>query len=103
MQVQTILRELSGNPPPQRQDELMKVLADGLNDMVLHDFPALAQLLYRVDVPEHHLKTILKENPAVDAGELLAKMVVERQAAKAAARAAFRPSSQTNESDEERW
>lgn len=59
-----------------------------LNDMILHDFESLVQLLYRVDVPENRLKQLLQQ-PHTDAGLLLANLLIERQEQKMALRKQF--------------
>ena len=54
------------------------------------------QLLYRIDVSEEKLKSILQLNPNEDAAKLIAAVIIERLAATKAARASF---STTNKID----
>jgi len=67
-----------------------------INDCIQNDFNKLVQLLYRIDVSEAKLKTILQLNPNEDAAKLIATVIVERLAATKAARASF---SSTNKID----
>lgn len=81
--------------------DLKKQLSQYLNHLLLHDFSQLVQLLYRLDVSEEKVKRTLKENGEQDAGDLLAELILQRQAEKKAARDAQRFSSEA--SNEERW
>ncbi len=60
-----------------------------INDCINHDFNKLVQLLYRIDVSEQKLKTILQSHPNEDAAKLIAAVIVERLAATKAARASI--------------
>jgi hypothetical protein len=60
-----------------------------INDCIQNDFNKLVQLLYRIDVSEAKLKSILQLNPNEDAAKLIATVIVERLAATKAARASF--------------
>lgn len=65
-----------------------------INDCINHDFNKLVQLLYRIDVSENKLKTILQSNPTEDAAKLIAAVIIERLAATKAARASFSSTNQ---------
>lgn len=101
MDVWPILAELSTELPVEKQESLKQRLAVYLDDLLLHDFHSLVQLLYRVDVSERKIKAVLQEHPTEDAGNLLASLLIQRQAEKRATRNNFRSSPGT--SDEERW
>ncbi|MFY8166367.1 MAG: hypothetical protein ACOVJ8_07230 [Sediminibacterium sp.] len=64
-------------------------LEEFINDCIKTDFSRLVQLLYRIDVSEQKLKTILQANPNEDAGKLIAAVIVERLAATKKARESF--------------
>ncbi len=64
-------------------------LEDFINECIKSDFSRLVQLLYRIDVSEQKLKTILQANPNEDAGKLIAAVIVERLAATKKARESF--------------
>jgi len=53
-------------------------LAKEINHLIVHDFAALVQILYRLDVSEAKLKMVLAENPRQDAGMLIAALIIER-------------------------
>ena len=101
MDIQPMLEEIVFPLPVDKKDGLIKELATYLNGLLLHDFQALVELLYRVDVSETKLKAILKDHPEKNAGELIAGLLIERQEEKIAAKKKF--SSPHPESDEERW
>ena len=64
-------------------------LSSYINDLINKDFNALIQLLYRVDVNEQKLKTLLKQHQDVDTSLLIADLIVERQLQKIATKRYF--------------
>lgn len=79
-----------------------KLLVDHINYLVANDFKQLISILYRMDVNENTLRSMLKENPAADAGEIIADLMIERQARKIKSRRQFRQ--RDNDIDEdEKW
>lgn len=62
-----------------KKDEFLNQLSAEINQMILTNFESLVQLLYRIDVSEMKLKSILKEQPNEDAGNIIAHLIVERQ------------------------
>jgi len=60
-------------------DALETLLAERINVMINGDFSALVQLLYRIDINESRLRLILQENHASNAGQLIARLILERQ------------------------
>ena len=79
----------------------MKELAAAINRLIQTDFTALVNILYRLDVSEARLKQVLTAQAGVDAGELIAALMVERQLEKARARNRFRQ--QDDIPDDEKW
>lgn len=77
-------------------------LAALLNELILHDFEGLIYLLYRVDVPEWEVRTMLQQEPKADAGKLLAGLLLQRQAAKELTRKHLRQNDEYIPEDE-RW
>jgi hypothetical protein len=77
-------------------------LKAAVNELINHDFDALLQLLYRVDVSESKLRTMLQQLPGSDAAEIIANLLVERHLQKIKSR---RENQQRDESisDDERW
>ena len=79
-----------------------KELASLLNDMILHRFDLLVQLLYKIDVPEEQVKQLLREHPQSDAGMLLAELLLQRQEQKKAILKKPTPNP-TDIPEEDRW
>ena len=83
-------------------DELQQLVATYVNGLIQKDFQRLIYVLYRVDVSESKLKQLLKENPAANAGDIIAGLIIERQMQKIKTRRLF--SKPNNEFDEEeKW
>ncbi|MDE3252256.1 MAG: hypothetical protein KGO92_05575 [Bacteroidota bacterium] len=60
------------------EDLSFEQLSAFINQLIDRDFSRLVQILYRLDVSEAKLKTILIENPTGDAGEMIAHLIIER-------------------------
>jgi hypothetical protein len=61
-------------------DKLEQELADYLNELILSDFNAVMTILYRIDVSEKKVRSLLAQtNGNSNAGELLAQLIIERQ------------------------
>jgi hypothetical protein len=76
-------------------NEAEKTVGEYINHLIVHDFEKLVRILYRVDVDENRLRTILKQEHT-DAGILIARMIIERQIQKIN----FRRSHQKNDNSE---
>jgi ferritin len=82
--------------------EIYSQLAAYINDLVKNDFDKLITYLYRIDVNEQKLKTLLQQFPQEDAGNIIAGLIIERQQQKIKTRDLF--SRQHNDVDEEeKW
>ena len=77
-------------------------LAEKINELINSDFQKLISILYRIDISESKLKLLLKENPNIDGGAIIADMMIERQLQKIRSR---QQNSKRDEniSDEEEW
>jgi hypothetical protein len=93
-----IANSLDVNPA----SEVKKNLIDLLNDLINKDFPALIQLLYRIDVNENKIRTSLNENKNEDTAAVLADLIIERQIQKSESRKTYR-SKNNDISNEEKW
>ncbi|WMJ72622.1 hypothetical protein RCC89_05520 [Cytophagaceae bacterium ABcell3] len=72
------------------EEEQMKLLAAYIEELIHNDFSRLLQILYRVDVPEEKLKKALAENKeSLSSGEIIARLLVERQVQKIELRAKY--------------
>lgn len=76
-------------------------LADYVNDMILHDFTGLLNLLYRLDVSEPKLRKILDEMQQEDAGKIIAAVIIERQLQKLQTKQQFKQ--EGNIPEEDKW
>ena len=63
----------------QPSEETVSQLTFFINKLINEDFQALVQLLYRIDVNEEKLKTLLKKNQNIDAAPLIAELIIRRQ------------------------
>jgi hypothetical protein len=83
-------------------EDLKRVLAAKFNDLINHDFNRLVQILYRIDINEAKLKTVLEKNTGHDAGRLLAELTIERQLQKIRSRQQYTKPDE-NISEDEKW
>ena len=83
-------------------EEKLQALAVKINDLLNNDFQKLISLLYRMDINESKLRRLLEENKNTDAGLIIAKMIIEREAQKIKSR---KESMKKNDQDstEEKW
>ena len=72
-----------------------------INELIVNDFNRLVQVLYRIDVSETKLKTLLGNNTETDAAIIIADLIIERQIQKIE----FKKQSHSKEDipDEEVW
>lgn len=82
-------------------DDVRIQLINLVNDLIEKDFPALVQLLYRIDVQEKKLKMLLKQNPEADAAPVIADLIIKRQLQKEITRKQF--TRKDNPSREDKW
>lgn len=59
--------------------ELREKLIEFINHLIQKDFEKLVSILYRVDVNENKLKTLLKASAGTDAAVLIADLILERE------------------------
>src|SRR5689334_25084738 len=85
----------------QNKEELQQKLAVEINDLILNDFSKLVRILYRLDINEQRLKKILQENSGIDAGDLIAGMMIEREIQKLKTRTQTHRESDIP--DDEKW
>ena len=83
-------------------NELREKLSAHLNSLIQTDFEKLVGILYRMDINEPKLKTLLKENTGSNAGLIIADLMIERQEQKVKSRQQF-SKRDNNISDEEKW
>ena len=83
-------------------NNLREELAAYINTLVQSDFNKLVQLLYRIDVNEAKLKSMLKQNSGADAGLIIANLIIERQIQKLQSRKSFKKKDDEINEDE-KW
>ena len=78
-----------------------QLLAERVNYLLVDEFEKLVSILYMLDVNESKLKEVIHQNPGVDAGLIIADLMIERQSQKIKSR---RESRRDNDiSEEEKW
>jgi hypothetical protein len=83
-------------------EEIHTQLSTYINGLIKNDFDKLITYLYRIDVNEQKLKSLLQQNQNEDAGNIIASLVIERQQQKIKTRQQF--SQRDNSFDaEEKW
>ena len=91
------------NIPVETTQEQMEIfLASRINQLIENDFTQLLQILYRIDVSEQKLRSLLKQNTGTDAGRIIAVLIIERQLEKLNSREQFRRNDD-NIDEEEKW
>ena len=84
------------------EEGLVKALAVHINDLIVHDFPLLINMLYMLDVSEEKIKQMLQKHKDTDAALMLAHLVVERQKQKQKTRDLFKKRA-NDIPDDEKW
>jgi hypothetical protein len=60
-------------------DELRNLLSSHIHLLINYNFNKLVSILYRIDVSEMKLRQLLQDNPAEDAGKIIAELIIDRQ------------------------
>jgi hypothetical protein len=60
-------------------DELRSLLSGHIHQLINNNFNKLVSILYRIDVNETKLRQLLHDNPAQDAGKIIADLIIDRQ------------------------
>ena len=76
-------------------------LIDAINWLIIHDFEELVFILYRIDVSEAKIKTLLNKENTNFAAPVIADAILERLAEKKASREKYKQDSPASE--EEKW
>jgi hypothetical protein len=99
--IQQGLTELFGLKVHKDKTDFVNHLALEINRLILHDFNRLVSILYRIDINEEELKQMLQQYSHVDAGYIVAQLIINRQIKKAELRSQF--PKEDNIADEDRW
>lgn len=82
-------------------EKLQEALSAFINDLINTNFERLVSLLYRIDVSEIKLKSLLQNQPGKNAGDIIAALIIERQLQKIKSRQ--QSNRDKNMDEEERW
>ena len=75
---------------PGRENDARKMVVEKINHLIVHDFEKLVYVLYRIDVSEAKIDQLLRQFPQTDAAEMIADLMIEREAEKMKSREKFR-------------
>ena len=101
--VQQVNKELALMLPEKiSYEELYSKLSAHLNELIKTDFEKLISLLYRIDISEAKIKSLLKEQQQANAGDIIADLIIERQLQKIKSRELF-SKRDDDFNEEERW
>ena len=103
--IDVLIKELQRYSTPEERthasyEQLVNTLAEHINDHLLHDFPTLVQLLYRLDISEAKARELLKEGDQ-PSNILIARLIIERELQKAKLKASFKKADDIP--DDEKW
>lgn len=82
-------------------EELRGRLAAHINHLINHDFEKLVYYLYRIDVDENKMRSLLAAKEGENAAGLIADLIIERQLQKIESRK--KNSGTENIPDDEKW
>jgi hypothetical protein len=100
--IQSINKDLALQLPETiASEQLHETLAAYINKLINTNFETLVSLLYRIDVSEAKIKSLLANNPEKNAGDIIAALIIERQEQKIKSRQQF--SRDGDISEEEKW
>lgn len=101
--IQQINKELAVTLPEKiTLNEIQEKLSVHINHLIQNNFEQLVSLLYRIDVSESKIKSLLQNNAGENAGGIIASLIIERQLQKIKSREQFK-SEQKNFDEEEKW
>ena len=99
--ISEVAKELGVTVTAHNWEKDRQLLAERVNYLLVDEFEKLVSILYRLDVNESKLKEVIHQNPGVDAGLIIADLMIERQSQKIKSR---RESRRDNDiSEEEKW
>lgn len=87
--------------PKLNLDAIRAAVTHHVNHLINTDFEQLVALLYRIDVSEPKMKTLLQHKQGEDSAGHIASLIIERQLQKIESRKKF--SSKKDIADEEKW
>jgi hypothetical protein len=97
-----IVSQVSQAVTVQQLEDLRARLTEEIDLLISSDFLRLVRILYRLDISEKRLRTLLAETGGKNASETIADMIIERQMQKIRSRAEHKKRND-NIPDDERW
>jgi hypothetical protein len=88
-------------PDTASMDMLKEKLTAHINHLINTDFEKLVYYLYRIDVDENKMRTLLSKTAGENAAAMIATLIIERQLQKMQHRKNASPGN--NITDEEKW
>jgi hypothetical protein len=85
-----------------KDKKLFEDLSSYINHLIIHDFERLVSLLYRIDVDEKKLQSLLGQLPENNAADTIATLIIERQFQKIKSRQENRRN-KNDMTEEESW
>ena len=83
-------------------EEIKEKLSAHINRLIQSNFEQLVNLLYRIDVSEAKIKSLLQIEPGTNAGDIISNLIIERQLQKIKSRQQFKTNND-NFTGEEKW
>ena len=83
-------------------DEFRKFIIQKINHWIINDFDHLMYLLYRIDVHEDKVRSLLNKHKGENAAEIIADLIIDRQKQKIETRKQFKFSKE-NIDEQELW
>lgn len=80
-----------------------KFIVDKINNWILNDFEHLLFLLYRIDVHEDKVRTLLQQHKGENAAEIIADLIIDRQRQKIETRKMFHMEKPIDVDENELW
>ncbi|MET0394665.1 MAG: hypothetical protein ABW019_16085 [Chitinophagaceae bacterium] len=68
-----------GMTVPDRDRLTKQQITDRISDLLQSDFTGLVNLLYRLDIDEERLRSMLARHPGTDAADIITGLLLERQ------------------------
>ncbi len=82
-----------------RHQQLRDMIIERINHLLENDFTGLVNILYRIDVNEHTLRSLLAEKTGTDAAVIIYDLILERQIKKIQSRQDSQSRDDISESD----
>lgn len=90
MNLTTLLQLDSESLAKSSYNEQLESLTVFIDNLIKNDFDKLVRLLYRIDVSERKVRSVLAENKGKESSNLIAQLIIEREMEKMETRERFR-------------